>query len=500
MSLLFRVIYAAHANGTHHKLALDALRSLSCNDREAWTKLFLANAELYLRGSKEPDKKFKDFKNHVYHVRDNGWGGAPAKAREWYDKTVDALKCGAFEEAVFNAGVLSHYVTDPIQPFHTAQSEAENAIHRAAEWSISKSYGELKKWGHSPLNVPEASLPEGADFVEALVRQGAGVANEYYEHLIAHYDFDKGVVDPPSGFSFRGQEILAGLIDYAAKSFGLLLNRAIEDANVVPPNIDITAETVIATLKIPVRWVTNKIEDAEDRKLVQAMYDELQATGRVEETLPEDDRTIRDLHRAEVLQNDAAVAKTVAQVREAMDAARETMTATASLMRDVDTTENSVATADDAEAPAASGDQYYLNADQDVEAAPSIGPKTAERLLKADIKTVRDLLAADPEQVAWKVGVGYISANVVKDWQDQAALVCTLPKLRGTQAKLLVGAGYKDVMEIARADPYTMLSAISAFLRTSEGERAMRSGKEPDIELVKEWIERAVLVAPQKAA
>ena len=28
MSLLYRVIYATHANGTHHKLALDALDGL----------------------------------------------------------------------------------------------------------------------------------------------------------------------------------------------------------------------------------------------------------------------------------------------------------------------------------------------------------------------------------------------------------------------------------------------------------------------------------------
>ncbi|MEQ1672384.1 MAG: DUF4332 domain-containing protein, partial [Hyphomicrobium sp.] len=37
------------------------------------------------------------------------------------------------------------------------------------------------------------------------------------------------------------------------------------------------------------------------RKLVRAMYDELKSTGRVDATLPEDDRVIRDLHAAEVL-------------------------------------------------------------------------------------------------------------------------------------------------------------------------------------------------------
>ena len=80
MNLLFRVIYAAHASGTHHKLALDALRHLECGDAALWRAVFLQHAETYLEGSKAPDKIFKDFKNHVLHVRDGYWGGAPEKA------------------------------------------------------------------------------------------------------------------------------------------------------------------------------------------------------------------------------------------------------------------------------------------------------------------------------------------------------------------------------------------------------------------------------------
>ena len=76
MSLLFRIVYAAHATGTHHKLALDALRSLDSADAEGWRRLFLKHAEIYMQGSKAPDNEFKDFKNHVLHVRDNYWGGA----------------------------------------------------------------------------------------------------------------------------------------------------------------------------------------------------------------------------------------------------------------------------------------------------------------------------------------------------------------------------------------------------------------------------------------
>ena len=76
---------------------------------------------LYLEGSKDPDNKFKDFKNHVLHVRDNYWGGAPEKVQNWYQHLVSALTAQNWSEAVYAAGVLSHYYTDPIHPFHTGR-------------------------------------------------------------------------------------------------------------------------------------------------------------------------------------------------------------------------------------------------------------------------------------------------------------------------------------------------------------------------------------------
>ena len=65
------------------------------------------------------------------------------RSQEWYDHTVVELKSGNWPEAVYAAGVLSHYFTDPVMPFHTGQTEAENAIHRATEWSINRSYNDV---------------------------------------------------------------------------------------------------------------------------------------------------------------------------------------------------------------------------------------------------------------------------------------------------------------------------------------------------------------------
>ena len=47
--------------------------------------------------------------------------------------------------------------------------------------------------------------------------------------------------------------------------------------------------------------LARRIADAEERRTVERIYDELLATGTVRQNLSEDDRTVRDLHAEEVL-------------------------------------------------------------------------------------------------------------------------------------------------------------------------------------------------------
>jgi hypothetical protein len=301
MNLLFRIVYAAHAKGTHHKLALDALRNLKCMDHDLWQRAFLAHAKLYLEGSKAPDDEFKDFKNHVLHTRDGFWGGAPEKARSWYHHLVEALVVQDWPTAVYCAGVLSHYYTDPLQPFHTAQSEAENNIHRAAEWSISKAYDELYELGVRDFADMTVELPADPNWLVQLLCQGAEKANGYYEKLIAHYDIQRGVVDPPAGLDRVAKRIVAEMIRYAYLSYAAVLDRAIEEANVHAPDVGLTAATLLAAAQVPVKVLARRVADAEERRAIERVYDELLATGTVEANLSDDDRAVRALHAEEVL-------------------------------------------------------------------------------------------------------------------------------------------------------------------------------------------------------
>jgi hypothetical protein len=301
MHLLFHIVYGAHASGTHHKLALDALRHLQCKDADYWQRVVLANARLYLEGAGAPDDDFKDFENHVLHPRDGLWGGAPEKVRSWYNHVVEALAVEDWPTAVYCAGVLSHYYTDPLQPFHTAQSEAENNIHRAVEWSIARSYGALRALGLSEYPDMRVEADGGPNWLVELICRGAERANRHYEKLIAHYDIGRGVVDPPAGLDRVGKRIVAEMIRYAYLSYAAVLDRAIAEARVFAPEIRLAGATLLAMAQAPAKALARHAARAGERRRVERIYDELQASGTVETHLPEDERVVRDLYAREVL-------------------------------------------------------------------------------------------------------------------------------------------------------------------------------------------------------
>ncbi len=299
-SLLFRVISAHRCRSTHHHIAISALTLLKGENAQEWHDHLLVLHDDLLKGAKAPDAEFKDFKNHVLHISEGEWGGARDAALEWYAKSVMALKAKRWSDAAYALGVMSHYYADPIQPFHTGQTEEEGAIHRAVEWSIAKSRDEILRRIEAK-GYPTVPTGEGAGFVSDMVRAGAEKSHPHYQTFLDHYNIDAGAKVPEDGLDDTLLDVIADLVAYATSGLAAIYTRAFEEAGVVPPKSSLTLHGFLSTLDIPIRWITSKLEDANDRRIVSAMYKELTTTGKVIKKLPDDDKQIRKMHAQQVL-------------------------------------------------------------------------------------------------------------------------------------------------------------------------------------------------------
>ena len=300
MTLLEIVITAHRCRSTHHYIAFDALQLLGGRDGPKWKDLLLKHHTDLLKGAKAPDAEFKDFQNHVLHVQEGEWGGARDAAMEWYGKAVEALRSKNWKKAAYALGVLTHYYADPVQPFHTGQTEEEGAMHRALEWSIAKSRNTIKALIDA-RGYPILEAGKESGFVADMVLAGAQYSNPHYQTFIDHYNLEAGVKVPEDGLDETLLNVLADLIAYATAGVALLFERAFEEAAVSPPAVDLDLPGYIAALDIPIRRLLKRMDDAKDRKTVEAMYAEFKETGKVIKTLPDDDKAIRKEHARQVL-------------------------------------------------------------------------------------------------------------------------------------------------------------------------------------------------------
>lgn len=506
--LLFDVVYAHRASGSHHKIALDALRRLSTEDSEDWRKAFCAHADLYMKGAKAPDDVFRDSKNHVLHVRDNYWGGALETAEAWYEKLLLMMRAQNWPEAIYAAGVLSHYVCDPMQPLHTAQSESEGSIHRAFEQSVGKSYAKLIA-RLDETGWPVIAAPRDAGWLTRLIREGAEASVVHYDACIDHYNLKAGVADPPAGLDSYLVDVMADALGRSIVSFARVIENAIADAAVAPPKTNITLQGYLATLDIPIQWVLRKMEDANERAVVAEIYAEYQNTGKVVTTLSHDDRIVRAAHAREVLRApldvlDAEPARTpgtkygqglvevAASSIEAPPARRVVERAVekpapiaAPVAKKVETV------AEAAPVAAAPSTKKRRTRESPVVDAPAIGDKIAARLEAVGIKTIGDLLDADPAAVTAMMAQKWVTRETVQDWQTMAQLSIDVGAVGEQDAQILFGAGIKDKAALAGADARALQDQVAAFIASDEGKKLMRGNGGPKPEKVEGWIEAA---------
>ena len=518
MSACYRLVLDSVCRSNHHRLAILALDQLQCAGAQDWRKLFLKHRDAYLEGAKAPDEVFKDFKNHVLHVRDGDWGGAPQAAREWYNRTVRAMRVKDWSHAAYCAGVMSHYAVDPLQPFHTHQTEEEGTIHRAVEWSLSKAFPELLLILTQDLGFPDVPTPTGEDWIERMIKAGAQISNRHYETLIDHYDFDIGRKRPVEGLDQEMKDVVAALMGYASVMLARILDRAIAEAKADAPKVSLVLDTVAVAASLPARVVSKIADDVVERRLVGSQYDEYRRTGKVRETMGDDDRVVRKLFAEEVLKVSMSnldcqwpretgtangkgakprITKRAKAVRAVPIADSQPVEAKTPAPRRAVPQAKPVA---NVETAAQKKSRARLTREQRVVDAPSIGPKSANRLNVIGVKTVGDLLALTPEEAAQRIKASHINAGVIKDWQAQALLACSLSDLSGTNAQILVGAGVYSVEDLASIDLDSLMDAIDLFASSNEGERLLRDGAGPKREQVAAWIKAAAGLGKDRSA
>ncbi len=599
MSPLYSVIFASRCPSNHHRIAVDALRHLRTAQAGKWADVFLVHHQAYLKGAKTPDDTFKDFKNHVCHVRDGYWGGAPDAAEIWYVKTVEALAAKKWKDAAYNAGVLSHYVVDPIQPFHTGQTETGNVIHRAVEQSFSKSYGAFQQIIEASGGYGDVTLPRkggGTDWVAQTVRVGADAANPFYEAVIDHYDFKRGAKKPPEGMDDALRNAIAPLVARAVVTFARVLDRAIEEAAVKPPFVIASLDAFFANMTAPIHKIAASMADGAEKSYVLKMYKEYEKTGRVAKTLPDDDREVRAQYAEEVLNvpvskldaempgpigaaygtpigigleaalgvapkakpapaaappkppeaktseaktSEAKASEPTAQPKpsepvkasaepapkekparkraakaepeakaepkpkaprksKAKEPAYDPDSPFAVLARANELVRSEEPHVDEAPAPAPPPG-VRLHRDDHIVDAPAIGQKTAARFEAIGFKTVADLLEASPDEIAKSLRASHMTPPIIRDWQAQALLACTIPNVRSIDAQALVANGVRDAEALAKQDAKKLTAQMEAFHQTPNGRQLARNAKPPTLDVVKTWIDAAKRTPAQKS-
>ena len=470
MNLLITLLKAAHCRSTHHHFALDALRYVSNRRGKLLANVLLKHYDQYLMGAKDPDTRFRDFRNHVLHVADNDWGGATTASEKWYRQLIVQLDRGRWSEASYAAGVLSHYFTDPLMPLHTGQSEVESIVHRPIEWSVNQSYSRiLKRFESGNLEVV-FELAEDPGWLTHAIKKAARLAHRHYASLIRGYDLAAGVRRPAEGFDDSTLEILSGLFGLAITGWAQVLERAANDSRNKIPGVSVTTATMVAAMKMPSAWIIRRVESAEERKAIQSLFNEFHETGRVVDHLPQEVVSVRKERELDRTEGSATGTTAPASVTQSIPPAISAATSRPS--------------------PATARKASLLLSDPIVD-APSIGPKTAKRFHSIGIETVQQFLVASPATLASRIDASWIDADTLHRWQDQARLVCEVPGLCGYKSQLLVGADCRSRKALTQENPSNLHHRISRFAATSAGTRALRSSKLPTVDDVAQWIRNA---------
>ncbi len=495
----YKVALKTKGYGTHRWISIRALTLID----DKWANLFLKFSDDLVRGAKIPDKEFHDFRNHVFHPPN--WGGAPKAAEFYYSKMVEALKRKNWRSAVLYAGITSHYLADVHHPMHTGQTKEEKIVHKIHEFGSAKHFKEYDMLMHLKLyEVPS---------IKDAVIKAAFDSFNYYTESIVEFDLAAATREgPPAGIVPRLVEINAHLLEGAISLTGSVWMRAIKEAGVKPPRVLSILVALKDAILSPIKMGKKAKEEKEHAKIVKAMTHEFKRTGDVNKSLTPDEKG--QIKYFDELDRKGHLKKPKLRRRHQSRKTRKTKVKPEPTIKKSKTKvavehekkklpEKTKPKTEPAKIPERKTKEKpsktkksrkrgpYLFAEDPIEDAPEIGKTTAKRLNDVGIITVKDLIEADPTELAKKLAHRRIKPDDIARWQKESKLMMTVRVLRGHDAQILIGIGYDTKEKLANANPDEVLKKAREFVATKEGKRAMRGGKIPDEKEVNEWISAA---------
>ena len=496
---LLSVLRAAHCRSTHHYFALDAMPLVQTASGRRLVEVLLRFHERYLIGATDPDTRFRDFQNHVIHVKNGYWGGAPRMAHKWYDRMQRYLRTDRFSDAAHAAGVLSHYFTDPLQPLHTQQSEQEKVLHRPIEWSIQQSYNEIFNcWRNSDMEIV-FQLSDKTGWLGESMLHASGFANRKCTELLDEFDLLRAVDNPKAGLNSETRDSLAELFGLAITGWARVLERAAAEAEAtresrIPPQAG-TLSLVLAMLRSPSKYWQRYTESSEEQWQIALMLQEYANLGDLNRHIPAEVDIVHrvvDIYQAEKLWQERVadagtrvlVQRTVGSKKTLQDESEDTKATEMPIPMTIRVPET-----DGILTSAFQPDSgVFLSEADPLSQSPSINPKASSRLAAVGVHTVGDFLRCSADELSAQLSVYWITPEIIRQWQMQASLMVHMPGIGKRAVQLLVAAGYLTATAISQTPPKLLYRKISAIASTSAGQGLLQGASGPGPSEVASWL------------
>ena len=483
MSPLLQIIRSGHCHSTHQMLAVDALRLVQTPSGKRLTGLLVRYYRHYLRGAIDPDTRFCDYQNHVIHVRDGYWGGAPRVAHQWYDRLQRYLRTRRYAYAAHAAGVLSHYFTDPIHPLNTAYSPEEDLLHAPIQWSIQRGYREIfQKWQRDEFRIV-FQLADGPGWLGAAMLHGARFSHARFQSLFDSYDLQAALKDPARGLNQTLRSTMAELCGLAITGWARVLERAASDAEAVArkplPKSSVALPLMTTLATAPVAYWRYQAQQRREDAHIKDLLQEYQQTGRVIEHLPASvdiKRRVINVYRRE---------------RHYRLHRQQRLAAIGDNQRN-DLQPTIIAIRPETQAPA-----------RPIESIVS-DPEDRKQLRAAGIHSLNELMSGTTDEVAATVNAYWITSDTIDTWRYEATLLQQVPGMTATAARMFVGAGYQSAEKVAAENVDDIYRSIVAFAATTRGRRCLQRPVVPTRPQVSLWVRqiksRAMLDADARVA